>query len=161
MPLTIESISTPPPPGVRYNEGMMVYGITKLANVLFSNYISSMVKKDGFSGVLSNALHPGVVNTGIWENTGPILRKNLPAPVASLLLWMFDGVRTSLMWESDEGALTQIYLAASTDVLKKKITGKYFHPIAKEMVPNPLAVDETLLKEFWNFSEAILKSKGY
>jgi hypothetical protein len=60
------------------------------------------------------------------------------------------------MWTSDEGALTMLFLGVAIDKLEiGKITGKYYHPQSLE-VENPLAMDEKLQDDLWNFSESLV-----
>ena len=46
---------------------------------------------------------------------------------------------SSLVWTSEEGALTELYLGVATeDIQEKQLRGKYFHPQSVEVV-NPYA----------------------
>ena len=65
------------------------------------------------------------------------------------------------MWTSEEGALTQVYLTASNDIISKKITGKYWHPLVSEVQAHPFALDEKIQDDFWAFSNECLKKKGF
>ncbi|UCC19531.1 MAG: SDR family oxidoreductase [Promethearchaeota archaeon] len=82
-----------------------VYGVSKLAEVLFTYELSR--KLEG-TGVTVNALHPGVVNT------------NLGRDMSKFNQW-FGKV---FFKSPKKGAETSIYLASSPEV--EEITGKYF-----------------------------------
>lgn len=114
------------------------YGQSKLANVLFSNYLA---KKLAGTHVTTNALHPGFVKTDIG-NKGTQWYAKWVWTLATKL----KGVST------EEGAATSIHLATSDKV--KGISGKYFSD-CKEKTPNPLALDEALQKELWDISEKL------
>ena len=43
-------------------------------------------------------------------------------------------------WTGSDASLTQIYTAVGKKVKEEKITGKYFHPIAREVCTNRLQV---------------------
>ena len=62
------------------------------------------------------------------------------------------------MFTSEDGARSQVYLAASQDVIEQKINGQYFHPIAKRVTPSELVTKENAAK-MWEFSEELLKQK--
>ncbi len=82
-----------------------VYGISKLAEVLFTYELSR--KLEG-TGVTANAVHPGVVNT------------NLGRDQSKFSQWF----SRKFFKSPEEGAQTSIYLASSPEV--EGITGKYF-----------------------------------
>jgi len=42
-----------------------------------------------------------------------------------------------------------------------KITGKNFHPIAREQEPSKDAHNRTLQKGLWDLTESVLKDKGF
>jgi hypothetical protein len=66
----------------------------------------------------------------------------------------------SAMWTAEEGALTQLYASVSKEVISKKVSGLYFHPITQVTKPHYLATKANQLK-LWKYSEKLLKSKGY
>ena len=61
-----------------------------------------------------------------------------------------------IMWNATEASLTALYLGVSGEVLTKNIRGKYFHPIAQEVV-NPLAQDEELQTKLWTFLDELVE----
>jgi hypothetical protein len=49
----------------------------------------------------------------------------------------------------------QVYTAVGPALLAAKTTGKYFHPIARETLPDRVhATNAKLQKDLWAFSEA-------
>jgi NAD(P)-dependent dehydrogenase (short-subunit alcohol dehydrogenase family) len=82
-----------------------VYGISKLAEILFTYELSRKLED---TEVTSNAVHPGVVNTNLGRDQSKFsqwfARKFFKSP--------------------EEGAKTSIYLASSPEV--EGVTGKYF-----------------------------------
>ncbi len=111
--------------------------------------------------VFSNSLHPGAVDTNIWEAGIEKLRLNVPEVVFDFLLPIITAIRRNVMWEGEAGTLTQLYAATSSEIIKNKITGKYFHPIGQVVEPVHYATNETIQDQFWAFSEDILRQKGY
>jgi NAD(P)-dependent dehydrogenase (short-subunit alcohol dehydrogenase family) len=152
--LTLEGLNDPK------TSGSLHYGQSKLANVLFAQEISARMQKAG-KNVFANSLHPGFVDTNILKslldatNDWTPFWKNIVTRFTTL-------VRTQVMWTSEDGSLTQVYLAVSSDVPQQRITGKYFHPIAQEVTPNPkFCKNETLQRGLWEFSEQLLAERGF
>jgi retinol dehydrogenase 12 len=84
---------------------MQSYGQSKLANILFTRRLAKELEG---SGVTANCLHPGVVNTQLFNKLPGFIQK-----VSSLF-----------MITPEKGAQTSIYLATSPEV--ENITGEYF-----------------------------------
>ena len=95
-----------PKPGS--NRGYRAYGRSKLCNILFTYELARRLEG---SGVTVNALHPGLVRTGIARNNGLLGR----------VVNFFIGVRGV---DAVKGAETLNYLAASPEV--EGTTGKFF-----------------------------------
>jgi NAD(P)-dependent dehydrogenase (short-subunit alcohol dehydrogenase family) len=126
---------------------MLPYGQSKLAQVLWSQELTRQLGPD--STVFVNSYHPGAAATQIWF-TNPMI----PKAIHPLLRFITKNV----MWTSLEGALTMLYLGAASEELKShNIRGKYFHPQAREVVPNPkFANDLELQKKFWKFADSLV-----
>lgn len=138
-------------------DGMQWYGMSKLANVLFANEIADQMEG---KNVFCNSAHPGLVNSGFLTDTIATV-KGIAHPVVSQLFVAFtDVMKKNLMWTSEDGALTQVYLAAASEVETKDIRGKYFHPIAMEINPSEFATEKNQ-KDLWRFSEQLLSEKGF
>lgn len=118
------------------------YGSSKLAQIMFAKKVTRDLGAD--SNVFINSAHPGAVQTEIWK------KLNLP----KILDFFLE--KSNILWTSDEGALTLLYLAANVEELRKKdIRGKYFHPQSVEVV-NPFSLDESLQDRLWQFSEELI-----
>ena len=86
-----------------------VYGNSKLANILFTKKLSSILEQEN---ITVNCLHPGVVGTSFGQNNGKFQK---------LLFY----IAKPFMRTSEKGAETSIYLCSSPDV--SNITGQYFY----------------------------------
>ncbi|GAA5831867.1 hypothetical protein JCM3766R1_000132 [Sporobolomyces carnicolor] len=117
------------------------YGLSKLANVLFSVALAERLKNEN---IKVNSNHPGNVATTLTR--GP------QETYGFLMRWMSFSEKYFLMAPKD-GAKTQIYLAASPEVDEKGYSGKYFTPIATEVEPSKQAQDKSLAEALWKFSE--------
>ncbi len=113
------------------------YGHSKLANILFSNELARRLRG---SGVTSNALHPGAVETGIGSNNG------ISGRVVPLLLKPF-------FRSPARGAATTVYLASAAEI--DGVTGKYFYD-SKPADPKPWALDTNAAGRLWVTSEKLL-----
>lgn len=58
-----------------------------------------------------------------------------------------------------QGALTSLYVATSSDIESKNFRGEYFVPTAKLDTPSEFARNEQLLEKLWDFSEKLLQEK--
>jgi retinol dehydrogenase 12 len=111
--------------------GMREYGVSKLANVLFTQELARRLDPDA---VTSYALHPGVVASDIW--------RRIPWPVRPLIkTWMIS---------TADGARTSLYCATSPDVTE--VSGR-FYDNCRERQPNRAATRE-LGERLWEQSEA-------
>ncbi len=99
--------------------GSALYGQSKLANILFTRELARRL--DG-TGVTANALHPGVVATGLLRNTGGIAG------------FLGNKLGPLFMRSPEQGAETLVYLATSPEV--EGVSGLYY---ADCMPQNPSA----------------------
>jgi retinol dehydrogenase 12 len=111
--------------------GLPEYGVSKLANVLFT---AELARRLEGSGVTTYAVHPGVIASEIW--------RRIPFP--------FRQIGKAFMRSNDEGAETVVYCAASANVAGE--TGLYYAKCATK-TPSRLANDEQLAAELWRRSE--------
>jgi retinol dehydrogenase-14 len=117
---------------------MRAYSRSKLANVLFA---AELARRLAGTGVTSNSLHPGTVNTHIWSGA-PLWAK----PFIFVLLRPF-------FISARQGAATIVQLAA--DPALEGVTGKYFEE-GRESTPARLARDEALARRLWDVSSRLV-----
>jgi len=115
------------------------YANSKLANNLFTVELARRLEG---TGVTANALHPGLVNTGIWKNN------------PSLFLKILGAIIPLIGRSPEKGAETSIYLASSAEV--EGITGKYFVD-CKVTQPAPQATDGAIAKKLWDVSAEMVQ----
>ena len=113
---------------------MRAYSRSKLANILFAN---ELARRRAGSGVTSNSLHPGSVDTNIWSGA-PLWAK----PIIQVLLRPF-------FISAEKGGERIVQLAASPEL--EGVTGKYFED-GKVVDPAPLARDASLATRLWDVS---------
>lgn len=87
--------------------GGFAYCQSKLANILFTKKLARLLADSG-ANVTANCLHPGAVNTHLFDKFPPVL-------AAVLRLFLITPER---------GAQTSVYLATSPDV--ERVSGEYF-----------------------------------
>jgi NAD(P)-dependent dehydrogenase (short-subunit alcohol dehydrogenase family) len=118
--------------------GMKAYGLSKLANILFTIELARRLEG---SGVTANSVHPGWVATNIGAN-------NIPW-VGGLL----KGIINLTADSPEKGAKTNIYLAASAEA--EGISGKYFVN-CKAARPSAAARDEEAARRLWEMSAELV-----
>lgn len=118
---------------VRKHHGGTAYAQSKLANVLFTRGLARRLEG---KGVTVNAVHPGVVATGLRREAPPNARepKNPLTP--------------------REGAVGPLHLALSSDLAK--LSGRYFEG-TEQKTPSPAALDVAAQDRLWTLSLALLK----
>ena len=117
---------------------MRAYCRSKLANVLFAN---ELARRLAGTGVTSNSLHPGSVNTRIWSGA--------PAwalPVIQVLRWFF-------FISAEKGGSYIVDLVANPEL--ENVTGKYFEEGVLKY-PARLAQDESLARRLWDVSASMV-----
>jgi NAD(P)-dependent dehydrogenase (short-subunit alcohol dehydrogenase family) len=112
--------------------GLPEYGVSKLANVLFS---AELGRKLAGTGVTTYSLHPGVVATDVW--------REVPAFIRPLIKLM--------MISTEEGAATTLYCATSPDLSNE--TGLYYDK-CRVKEPSKVGQDMAFAVELWRRSEA-------
>ncbi|GAA5925368.1 hypothetical protein JCM3775_001394 [Rhodotorula graminis] len=121
------------------------YGQSKLANIHFAVALQNRLEGEN---IRVNTLHPGNINTSLMRG-----------PVASYGFFgkVIKATTSRFLMTPDDGAKTQIYLAASREVDEKDYRGKYFIPIATPATPTAYAQDKELADQLWRLSEDLVK----
>ncbi|KAF9368192.1 hypothetical protein CPC16_005594, partial [Podila verticillata] len=127
---------------------MTRYGRSKLANILFSN---ALARRLSGSEVRVNSIHPGLVDTHMARAAVTSSDEETKA--------LFAHIPKESFLTPDQGALTQLYVATSSDIVKNDIRGRFFVPIAVEEGLNSKALDVDLQEQLWAYSEKIVKEK--
>jgi NAD(P)-dependent dehydrogenase (short-subunit alcohol dehydrogenase family) len=117
---------------------MKAYQRSKLANVLFS---AELARRLAGTGVTSNCLHPGAVNTNIWSGA-PTWAK----PVIEV-------IRRPFFISAEKGGDRIVELVV--DPALEGVTGKYFES-GREIPPARLGQDEALARRLWDVSAGLV-----
>ena len=116
--------------------GFPVYGMTKLANIMFTHELAERLEG---TGVTATCMHPGAVNTRFGTNNrGPM----------TILFRAFK----PFMRTPEQGADTVIWLAASPDV--EGASGRYYSD-RKPLEPKKIANDPAARRRLWEESERL------
>ena len=118
------------------------YNQSKLANVLFA---AELARRLAGTGVTSNSVHPGSVDTNIWTGT-PLWAKPLIA--LALRPWFLT---------PEAGGATLVQLAASPEL--DGVTGRYFEK-QQAVPPSPAASDERAAGRLWQVSARLVGLRG-
>lgn len=113
------------------------YCDSKLANVLFTRELARRLEG---SGVTTNALHPGVVNTNIAQHA--------PRP----LRWLAERLGPLVLATPEQGARTSLHLATSPAL--DGVSGRYFKS-CREARPARAAQDDADARRLWEVSEEL------
>jgi len=113
--------------------GLRVYGMSKLANILFNLELARRLEG---SGVTANAVHPGAVATRLGTNNGGL------GVFAQSFLRHF--VKTP-----EQGAATSLHVATSPGL--EKTSGRYFAD-CREIKPSAAARDSQVAARLWRES---------
>jgi retinol dehydrogenase 12 len=117
------------------------YGHSKLGNILFNR---SLARRLQDTPVITNALHPGAVATGMGSNNGGF---------ASVVM----GLLKPFFLSPEQGARTSVYLAADPAAAAHR--GEYFIK-CKPVRPKPWAEDDVVAEKLWALSEKLLAERG-
>ena len=117
--------------------GFPVYGMTKLANIMFTYELAERLEG---TGVTATCMHPGAVNTRFGTNNrGPM----------TLLFRAFK----PFMRTPEQGADTVIWLASSPEV--EGVSGRYYAD-RKAIEPKKIANDPAARRRLWEESERLM-----
>ena len=119
--------------GEAWRGGFPAYADSKLANVLFT---AESARRWQQHDLTVNAVHPGVLASGIWDrNSGP-----LAATLRALKVFMRSP-------RVGGGAV----LHALETARRQRLSGRYFR-VTAESAPQPQAADKALARELWERS---------
>lgn len=120
-----------------FDKGLIsAYSVSKLANVL---YAKELARRLMATHVTTYSLHPGVVASDIW--------RKLPAPVRV--------IAKLFMTSNEKGAETSVYCATAPELAS--VSGGYYEK-SREKEPSPVAKDEALARELYDWSESAVTS---
>lgn len=115
--------------------GWGVYSQSKLANVM---HAFALARRLEGTGVVANAVHPGVVVTGFSQNNGLLYK------VVAPFRRMFNQSTPK------DGAAPAVYLASAPEAAS--IVGAYYGPPHQREEVNPIANDADAQERLWNLS---------
>ena len=121
-------------PSTARRSGFADYAATKLMNVL---HAKELARRLAGTRVTTSALHPGGVASNIW--------RSVPQP--------FQWLLKLFLISNEQGARTPLYCATAPELAT--VTGRYYDK-SREAPFNPLADDESLARELWRRTEALL-----
>ncbi|NQX87490.1 MAG: SDR family oxidoreductase [Halioglobus sp.] len=114
--------------------GFRSYGDSKLMNLMFARELNRRFKG---SGVVSSALHPGVIATELARD------QSLPFMLLGVFMMPF-------MKTVDQGAATTLFVATSPDYAKRG--GLYFSHCKEKRPDHKLALDDVACHALWQRS---------
>jgi len=116
--------------------GFPVYGMTKLANIMFTYELAERLEG---TGVTATCMHPGAVNTRFGTNNR--------GPMTILFRLSKPFMRTP-----EQGADTVIWLATSPEI--EGVSGRYYSD-RKPIEPKKIANDPQARRRLWEESERL------
>ena len=121
----------------RKYRGLRVYGVSKLLNLMFTFELARRLEG---TGVTANALHPGVVRTGLGSNN------------PDALLYRLMRFARFVMRSPERGAATSVFLASAPSM--EGVSGRYWAD-CRERRAQAVAYDRDLQRRLWDLSEAM------
>lgn len=115
--------------------GIVAYGVSKLANVLFAQELSRRLPP----GQRAIALHPGSVQTGIARNLAPWLQRGM------------DLIAPIFLKSPEQGAATTVF-----GVVRPEAVNGCWLVDANLGTPSPVALDSELAAWLWRETEALI-----
>jgi NAD(P)-dependent dehydrogenase (short-subunit alcohol dehydrogenase family) len=120
--------------------GWRAYQQSKLANILFTVELARRLEG---TGVVANAVHPGVVATGFGGSK--------PGPTR----WAMRLARPFLL-TAEQGARTPLWVATAKELAQ--VNGRYFSN-GKEARPSARAQDVEAARRLWEVSERLVSAE--
>ncbi|KAG9601451.1 NAD(P)-binding protein, partial [Aureobasidium melanogenum] len=119
------------------------YGQSKLGNYFFTKVCAQK-----YPAIKSVALHPGIVNTGIWDN---MFKRPYVGRAMALLL-------TPFLTNVHDGAKRQLW--ASTANKSDVKNGAFYTPKGSEY-PQAILKNDKLAKELWEWTDKEFSKHGF
>lgn len=138
--------------GERSYSAWSSYGLSKLANILFTNELQKRADAAGLDWLTTVSLHPGAVNTDLWryivgeDKLREIKENDSSFSIESLALT----ASSALTKTPEQGANTQVFLAAGAD--GKLVKGAFYDEMKVKELP-AFMKDEDKAKTLWELSE--------
>lgn len=139
--------------GERSYSAWSSYGLSKLANILFTNELQKRADAAGLDWLTTVSLHPGAVNTDLWryivgeEKLQEIKGNDSSFSIESLALTASSAFTKT----PEQGANTQVFLAAGADG-KPLVKGAFYDEMKVKELP-AFMKDEDKAKTLWDLSE--------
>ena len=147
IPATLDVLNSGTPSSILT---FALYGRSKLAQAAWSKALTKRLGNK--SSIYVNAAHPGAVYTPLAS--GKYFPSWWPAFFSKLIAYL----EKRLLWTSEEGALTVMYLGVAIDEIREKnIRGRYYHPQSVDY-DHPHTGDEILQDNVWNLCEELVKA---
>lgn len=130
------------------------YGLSKLANILFTQELQRRADESGDSSWLTAVtLHPGAVQTDLGRNIAGEekwnqIKNNGASPLEMVLL----NALAKFTLTVPQGASTQVFLASGANGGLEK--GAFYEDMKAKTLP-PFANDTTKAKQLWELSEKL------
>lgn len=124
--------------GERYFRGSHQYGVTKLANILFTR---ELARREAARGLVANCFHPGSVATHFAQGDGGSV-------LGTLIRLVSFAMRTP-----EKGAETGLFLA--TDPQAGRVTGEYWYD-RRVARTSAAARNLAYARALWDHSERLL-----
>ncbi|KAJ3196066.1 hypothetical protein HK101_010167 [Irineochytrium annulatum] len=127
------------------------YAQSKLAQILFGAELQRRLDSGPApSNIYVNSLHPGAVNSNFYrpECVGSFC--NIIRPIAS-----------TFFYTPAQGCHAQLYAAVSPEIVEKQYRGRYFMPQVTVAEPSAMARDEDLARRLWEWTEELIREKGF
>ncbi|KAF9978484.1 hypothetical protein BGZ73_002149 [Actinomortierella ambigua] len=124
------------------------YAQSKTANILFAK---SLARRMVGHKVYVNVVHPGVVDTAIFDNIGALTSPRFGK--------FFLKLNRKCAMTAERGALTQLYCATSPEIEGNNFRGQYFIPVGYRFHPKKQLERHALQDRLWEYSEKLVTSR--
>lgn len=125
--------------GFHHYSGIRAYAESKLALLLFTHELARRISSQGVS---VNAVHPGLVHTGLAEEGSGMGR------------WVVRRTIAAAGLSPEEGAQTTLFVATSPTL--EGVTGRYFAH-SRLTTPSAVAEDPVVAHQLWDLSERLVR----